>query len=237
MNYSGLLPFNMENPKHVEILKQYISVAKKIFPNELYPLAEKMHIVVEKMFVQIFFSTLQSKSFKSESSILLGLLGNYFAAMYLSGPNRLMVNEAEMKSKTLEYDVDLFYTIDNIIHLGEVKATPNLLLDLGKGSPQSDSASKALKQIDKLVTLKQYFNMPMELDFINFEGCKLDPIIESKLKEKGVNLVTIPLNINYILKVSNDILKELYVTARDIAAQNNLSPVGVDYSTRRFGKK
>lgn len=236
MNYSGLLPFNMENPKHIEILKQYISIAKKIIPSELYPLAEKMHIVVEKMLVQIFFSTMQSKSFKSESSVLLGLLGNYFAAMYLSGPNRLMVNEAAMQSETLEYDVDLFYTIDNIIHLGEVKATPNLLLS-SKNTPQSDSAAKALKQIDKLVTLKQDFDMDMELDFINFEGCNLDPIIEAKLKEKGVNLVTIPLNINYILKVSNDILRELYITARDLAAQNNLSPVGVDYSTRRFGKK
>jgi len=231
MKISGCFPLYKvsANASQKELLKEYLRFAKDIFPDEVYALARKMHIPMDKILLKMLFSP-SSYVFSVMLPTFLGIYGNYIAGNHFKEKGLVIRHERLVKTEKGITYADISFMKDGKENLCEVKTCLKLIYYVSPNDINQElliryAAKDLLKQIGKLEAHREDYDTPIW--FVTFAGTYIDHEILTILEKKDVGVITIPISINNITTAILTQLGDIYNYGRDMLADKMLYPAGV----------
>lgn len=197
--------------------------------DEIVKIASKMDIDIVRLFYDKVICSNENnidENIDIVSKSMLGIYGNYISSKYLNSLGYETVNEfpvVNSDGKLLTKADIAFYDKDNMLNLCEVKMSYQILDNIRnysdfdeedkKGSytdkdliiiKYKNIGKKLLKQVEKLSLTNAKVNV------ITFDGCYIDDIILSKLKEMKVHHMVINVNIESLEKELKKMIYDVY---------------------------
>ncbi len=178
-----------------------IAMKRSGVPDAVFELAKKMDMNLPKMFWDKILNSKNSNDILSFSRNLLGIYGNYFAALYYK--ERYVNVKTEMPLYGQDNkpctNVDISFVDENgVLNLCEVKASPYIgivdnYIDENGNIVNNNSGIEEMKKYknigEKLLTqINKLTEYPAKVNVVIFEGSVISDEIDKEIKKKNEEL-------------------------------------------------
>ncbi len=216
---------NNKNYIDKELYGEIMTAMKRSeIPDAVFELAKKMDMNLPKLFYEKVLNSKNSNDILSFSRNLLGIYGNYFAALHFKQSYANVKTEMPLyKENKLYTNVDISFTDENgVLNLCEVKASPYIGFvtsyrdEMGNIINNNSSieemkkyrgiGDKLLKQVGKLIKYNARVNV------VVYEGTIISDGIDKVLNDnenKNISKIIIPISINKLEADVDDLIDKI----------------------------
>ncbi len=216
---------NNKNYIDKELYGEIMTAMKRSgIPDAVFELARKMDMNLPKLFYEKVLNSKNSNDILSFSRNLLGIYGNYFAALHFKQSYANVKTEMPLyKENKLCTNVDISFTDENgVLNLCEVKTSPYIGFvtsyrdEMGNIINNNSSieemkkyrgiGDKLLKQVGKLIKYNTKVNVVVYDGTIISDG--IDKVLNDT-ENKNISKIIIPISINKLEADVDDLIDKI----------------------------